>query len=58
MVDAKQKGFEPSSETRALVAKSLGDGAHFDSGYNKNITLKRTEAERRFKLVSEIEYDF
>ena len=57
MVDAA-KGYDPSSETRALVAKILGDGAHFDSGYNKNITLKKTEAERRFELVDEIEYDF
>jgi hypothetical protein len=59
MVDAKkQQGYEPTSETRAIVAKHLGDGAYFDSGYNKNITLKKGEAERRFQLVSEIEYDF
>ena len=58
MVDAKQQGYDPSNETRSLVVKHLGDKAHFDSGYNKNITLKKTEAEKRFELVNEIEYDF
>ena len=40
------------------MAKHFGDKAHYDTGYNKNITLRRTEAEKRFELVKEIEYDF
>ena len=40
------------------MLKHLGSKAFFEQGYNKSVTLKKTEAERRKAIVSEIEYDF
>ncbi len=58
MVESKPAGYIPSPEVRALITKHLGDVVTLDSGYNKNVTLKQTEAKKRDELVSEIEYDF
>lgn len=58
MESTKTEGYVPSPECRAMIVKHLGDAAILDAGYNKNITLKKSEAERRCELVSEIEYDF
>ena len=58
MVESQPAGYVPSPEVRALITKHLGDVVTLDSGYNKNVTLKQTEAKKRDELVSEIEYDF
>ena len=50
--------YLPSEIERLLIAKNLGDAPMYDSGYKSTVTLKQEEAQRRFDLVSDIEYDF
>lgn len=52
------KGYTPSDEERGLVVQHLGDLHTFDEGYNRNVTLKLTEAKARKAMVEEVEYDF
>lgn len=50
--------YSPSEVERLLVAKHLGDAPMYDPGFKNTVTLKQEEAERRFQLISDIEYDF
>lgn len=58
MVEPSKDSYVPSDESKALITKHLGLQATLDPGYNKSVTLKKSEAERRRELVGEIEYDF
>jgi len=48
----------PAEAELALISLHLGGAAMLDKSYNASILLKKEEAEKRAKLISEIEYDF
>jgi hypothetical protein len=58
MSDTKDSGYQPSDEAKDLVLKHLGANAYFEKGYNKSVLLKKSEAEKRKALITEVEYDF
>lgn len=60
MVEEKKEstGYVPPFETRTLISKYLGDVAILDQGYNKDLILLKTEAEKRDSLISEVEYEY
>ena len=60
MVEATQAstGYVPAEAELAMINLHLGGAAMLDKSYNASILLKKEEAEKRAKLISEIEYDF
>ena len=50
--------FKPSEEEQLLINLHLGKNYQIDNEYKSSVLLKKTEAEKRKSLVSEIEYDY
>ena len=56
--DSKTDEYTPTSEEQLLIVKHLGDSYILDKKYKSTVVLSREQADKRFELIKEIEYDY
>lgn len=56
--EVKADEYEPSQQEQLLILKHLGDDAIVDKKYKSTVVLSREQADKRFSLIQEVEYDF